>query len=127
MITIDQSKCDPAYFPKPLSWWRQFIPVWMDAAEVDGKITLIPNGAIPGGGREELTRAVIRRLDGAMGKILDSSEHTAGSWVAEMPPIPPKCAGCGHAERNHLNGGLCLVRSCKLCLFYRAAQTGGTE
>ena len=31
----------------------------------------------------------------------------------------PKCY-CGHAQRNHINGeGLCLVRSCKLCLIYR--------
>lgn len=34
-----------------------------------------------------------------------------------MAPTP--CGGCGHAKRNHLNGnGLCLVRSCRLCLIY---------
>jgi hypothetical protein len=31
-----------------------------------------------------------------------------------------KCLGCGHAKRNHIDGhGLCLVRSCTLCLLYR--------
>jgi hypothetical protein len=34
-------------------------------------------------------------------------------------PAPP-CLGCGHAKRNHVKGtGLCLVKSCKLCLIYR--------
>jgi hypothetical protein len=29
------------------------------------------------------------------------------------------CLGCGHAEHNHMDGGLCLVASCRLCLIYR--------
>jgi hypothetical protein len=31
----------------------------------------------------------------------------------------PPCLGCGHAKRNHIDGeGLCLVKSCHLCLIY---------
>lgn len=27
---------------------------------------------------------------------------------------------CGHSKRNHIQGeGLCLVKSCRLCLIYR--------
>lgn len=30
------------------------------------------------------------------------------------------CLGCGHAENNHIQGvGLCLVKSCRLCLIFR--------
>ena len=30
------------------------------------------------------------------------------------------CLGCGHAKQNHINDvGLCLVRSCRLCLSFR--------
>ena len=30
------------------------------------------------------------------------------------------CIGCGHAQRNHLQGvGLCVVKSCRICLIYR--------
>ena len=36
---------------------------------------------------------------------------------------PTPCAGCGHAKRNHLQGvGLCIVRSCRLCLIYRPSE-----
>lgn len=37
------------------------------------------------------------------------------------------CAGCGHAERNHLHGGLCLVKSCVLCLIYRPRPAATDE
>jgi hypothetical protein len=37
---------------------------------------------------------------------------------------PTPCLGCGHARRNHIGGvGLCLVKSCRLCLIYRPAST----
>ena len=54
----------------------------------------------------------------------DYARHGPTDWTAEVaagpPPGPPKCY-CGHAKRNHINGrGLCLVRSCRLCLIYAA-------
>lgn len=40
----------------------------------------------------------------------------------------PACLGCGHAKRNHINGsGLCLVKSCRLCLIYRSRQESGWD
>ena len=53
-------------------------------------------------------------------------DYPSTGWRAEViegrsPPLPP-CAGCGHARRNHLNGtGLCIVRSCRMCLIYGEA------
>jgi hypothetical protein len=39
----------------------------------------------------------------------------------------PPCIGCGHSGTRHIDGvGLCLVKSCRLCLVYRRPTYGQT-
>jgi hypothetical protein len=61
--------------------------------------------------------------DGPGGSVI--AEVPAAGMAARARQAPGKCLGCGHARRNHVNGtGLCLVRSCTLCLIFREADHG---
>lgn len=69
---------------------------------------------LSGGYRHEMKTEAERRR----GVVINVAESTT---MTRKKPAP--CAGCGHSKRNHIKGtGLCLVRSCRLCLFYRASN-----
>ncbi len=49
-------------FPRPLSWWQRYAPIWLDVTEdVQGHLVLEPNGRRADGAVLEVTPALRRR------------------------------------------------------------------
>ncbi|MFF4645001.1 hypothetical protein [Streptomyces sp. NPDC001389] len=65
-----------AQFPRPLTWWQRYVPIWLDASEDDrGRIVLTPNGRIADGRVQELTPTLIRRDVQLALRWLDNQIH----------------------------------------------------